>query len=244
MTRKILCALILIMGGSASLHAQQDWKKVSVSGSIEAYTAYMWRGSKQCNANVTPCLSLEWGGITLQSYGFLSFDGTYKEIDWDLSYSIGAFSFHLADYYAYLSTYTTPENYFCFKKGKSNHIQEAIICYEPQKLPFAIRWFTFLNGDWIPNADGTPGRRSFSSYLEAELYHDFAPNSRLSLIGGASVLKGSFTSYTKNFAVINTELRYRHSFSAGPIKIPLQISYIINPYMRTSWLNAGTGIQF
>lgn len=218
--------------------------KITASGSLEAYSAYMWRGSKECGVHVAPCLALQWGGFELQSYGFVSFDGTYKEIDWDISYTVKDFTFHLADYYARLSSYTTPENYFSFKKGETNHIQEAIICYEPAKLPFAVRWFTFLHGDWIPNQDGTLGKPSFSSYLEAELYHKFSPNSKLSILCGASIFKGSYTGYTKNFAVINTELRYSYHIPIKSIQIPLTVSCIVNPYKKTCWLNAGAGIKF
>lgn len=240
MKRKLICAIFIAFCSITSLEAH----KFNVSGSIEAHAAYLWRGSKECGTHVVPCLSLGYGNLTLQSYGFISFDGTYKEIDWDLSYSVGEFSFHLADYYARLSSYTTPENYFSFRKGETNHIQEAIICYEPQKLPFAIRWFTFVHGDWLPQADGTLGRASFSSYLEPEIYHMFSPNSRLSLFCGASIFKGGYTSYTRDFAVINLELRYRHHLAFDHFKIPLQISYMINPYRKTSWLSAGVGIEF
>ena len=238
--RRLILAILFTAAMTIPTHAE----KITVSGSLEAYSAYMWRGSKECGAHVTPCLTLQWGGFALQSYGFLSFDGTYKEIDWALSYNVGDFTFHLADYYARLSSYTTVENYFSFKKGHTNHIQEAIICYEPAKLPFAIRWFTFLHGDWIPNEDGTLGKPSFASYLETELYHNFSPHSRLSLFCGASVFKGGFTGYTKNFAVINTELRYSYNIPIKSIQIPLTVSYIINPYKKTCWLNAGAGIRF
>ena len=240
MLKRITCILALALGAIVNLHAE----KVSVSGSLEAYSSYIWRGSKECGANVVPCLSFNIGKFTLQSYGFLSFDGTYKEVDWDLSYSVGSFTFHLADYYARLASYQDTENYFSFAKGRTNHIQEAIICYEPQKLPFAVRWFTFIHGDWIPNSDGTLGKPSFSSYLEAEVYHDFTSAGRLSLLCGASVLKGGYTAYTKDFSVIHTELRYRYNLDLGKISMPLNISYVINPYRRASWLNAGVGIAF
>ena len=240
MSRKLILSTILILGGLLSAQAQ----KFSISGSLEANTAYMWRGSRECGPNVAPFLSFNLGGFSLQSYGFIALDGSYKEVDWDLSYKVGAFTFHLADYYFHLASSGTPENYFNFKKGETTHIQEAVICYEPQKLPFTIKWFTFLHGDWRPNADGSLGKPSFASYLEACVYHNFTPNSRLSLTAGASVLKGSFTRYTKNFAVINTELRYSHQFPVGPLMIPLHISYIINPYAKASWLCSGIGIAF
>lgn len=221
-----------------------DARKFSVSGSVETYTAYLWRGSKECGAHAAPCLSFSYGNLTLQSYGFISYDGYYKEIDWDISYKVGDFTFHLADYYARLSTYQTPENYFDFRKGSTNHIQEVILCYEPQKLPFAIRWFTFVNGDWLPQADGTLGRASFSSYLEPEIFYQFKENSRLSLFCGASVFKGNYTKYTKDFAVIHLELRYRHQFMFGKVNIPVQVSFVTNPYSGKTWMNAGAGIAF
>lgn len=238
---KFTCILLIISCSAPELMAKQ---KITVSGSLETYVAYMWRGQKECGAHTVPNLTLKCGGFALQSYGFISFDGNYKEIDWDLSYSIGDFSFHLADYYARLSSWTTPENYFSFKKGQTNHIQEAIICYEPQKLPFAVRWFTFLHGDWFPEPDGTLGKPTFSSYLEAEVFHDFSENSRLSLLGGASVLKGSLTGYTKDFAVVNIELRYAYYIPIKAVKIPLTVSFITNPYSKKVWLNAGAGIKF
>ena len=240
MKQRILYILLLILFNITTLEAQ----KFSVSGAIETHTAYLWRGSKECGTHVMPCLSFQYGKLLLQSYGFLSYDGSYKEIDWDLSYSIGDFTIHLADYYARLSSYTSPENYFSFRKGESNHIQEVILCYEPHKLPFAIRWFTFVHGDWLPEADGSLGRASFSSYLEPEIYHDFTPDSRLSLLGGMSVLKGNYTGYSKDFAVIHLELRYRHHISFEKVRFPLQISYVINPYSKKAWLNAGVGVEF
>lgn len=237
--RKTLFVLLLSCFIS-QLHA----KDFSVSGYLEASTAYMFRGSKGCGANVSPCLALKWKDLMLQTYGYVSFDGTYKEVDLELSYSIGPVSFRFGDYYFHMSGIAQPDNYFCYAKNATNHMQEAIIYYEPQKLPFALRWFTFIFGDWIPDADSARGKPSFSSYLEAELYHEFTPNSRLSLVGGASVLKGMYTSYTKDFAVIVAELRYRYAIPAGPVKIPLQVSYMVNPYAKTSWLNASVGISF
>ena len=240
MKQRLLFTLLILLCSIPSLEA----RKFSVSGSIETQTAYLWRGSKECGLHAAPCLNFQYGNLTLQSYGFLSYDGDYKEIDWDLSYNIGDFTIHLADYYARLSSYTTPENYFSFRKGETNHVQEVILCYEPQKLPFAIRWFTFVHGDWIRSADGSLGKPSYSSYLESEVYHEFTPDSKLSLFCGASVFKGNYTAYTKDFAVIHLELRYRHHISFESVRIPLQISYVINPYSKKAWLNAGVGIEF
>ena len=92
--RKTLFVLLLSCFIS-QLHA----KDFSVSGYLEASTAYMFRGSKGCGANVSPCLALKWKGLMLQTYGYVSFDGTYKEVDLELSYSIGPVSFRFGDYY-------------------------------------------------------------------------------------------------------------------------------------------------
>lgn len=74
---RLLFVFALVLSNVLHLDARQ----FSVSGSVETYTAYLWRGSKECGAHAAPCLSFSYGNLTLQSYGFISYDGYYKEID-------------------------------------------------------------------------------------------------------------------------------------------------------------------
>ncbi len=241
MTKRTVLLFVALLLGGLSASAQQLFH---VEASAELASGYIWRGDRVCGAQVSPSVTLHLGPVALQSFGYLALDGTYKEIDFDLSWTIGDFSLHFADYFYHGSVYPSPENYFNWKKGETTHILEGIVCYEPARLPFAVKWFTFLYGDWIPQGDGTLGRPSFSSYLEAEVYHRFQHAGKLSLFGGASVLKGSYTGYTRDFAVIHLEMRYSYDLELGRVTLPMTAGYIMNPYARHAYLNASIGVRF
>ena len=61
---------------------------------------------------------------------------------------------------------------------------------------------------------------------------------------GASVLKGPYTAYTKDFAFIHTELRYTNTIDLGAVKLPLGVSWLLNPYARRVFMNASVGVSF
>ncbi|MBO4595217.1 MAG: hypothetical protein J5632_01205 [Bacteroidales bacterium] len=215
-----------------------------ISGSIETVSAYLWRGDYVCGAHAYPQVSAKWGRVTFQPFAFLAFDSSYKEVDVDLCYSAGPFSFHVADYFARYASYTEKENYFNFKKGTTNHIQEAIICYEPTTLPFSLRWFTFVHGDWMPQSDGSLGRPTFSSFFEAEVYRKLSSGGQVALICGSSIGKGMYTSYTKDFAVVHMEFSYSRRIILGKLTLPVGISYVTNPYSGKTWMKCSLGVEF
>ena len=215
-------------------------QEFSLDGSVELYSAYIWRGDKVCGTQISPFVTASYGNWALQSFGFLAIDGSYKEIDFDLSYKISDVSLHFADYFYQGFGFPKPENYFNFNKNTSTHVLEGIICYEPETLPFAARWFTFVYGSWLPSN----GQNAFSSYLELEAFKKFENGGKLSLFVGSSVLKGPYTGYKEDFMPIHLELRYTRDLEAGGITIPVTAAYILNPYARTSFLVAGVGIRF
>ncbi|MCR5520031.1 MAG: hypothetical protein K6F21_06835 [Bacteroidales bacterium] len=237
-SKKLLISMLLALASAGSLLAQE--KTLTVDGSVELYSAYIWRGDKVCGTQFSPTVNFRYGSWTLQSFGFLAIDGSYKEIDWDLSYKYKDFSFHFADYYYHGSGYPQPEDYFDFKKNSSTHVLEGIICYDPENLPLSARWFTFVFGSYLPDS----GKNAFSSYLELEAFHNFGNGGKLSLFLGSSVLKGPYTNYEEAFMPIHLELRYRRSVEIAGAHLPITASYTINPYTRSSFLNAGIGVEF
>lgn len=217
---------------------------LKVSGTANFESAYLWRGEKVCEVNFNPILEASIGGFTAQAFAYLPFDGSYKEIDIDFSYAIGPVSLHIADYFCRFANSTTQENYFDFRKATTNHLIEGIICYAPKSLPIAANWFTFFYGDWRPDASGGRGEPAFSSYLELKAHHDFSRWGRGEFIFGSSVLKGPYTSYTKDFAVIHCELRYSKTLELEHIRFPLSVSFLVNPYARRAFMNASVGVSF
>ncbi|MBO4671016.1 MAG: hypothetical protein J5640_04145 [Bacteroidales bacterium] len=233
----ILSALLL----SAAALAESP---VKVSGTAIIQSAYLWRGEKVCEVNFNPVLEASVGGFTAQAFAYLPFNGTYKEIDLDLFYTLGPWQFHVADYFIRFANSPVKENYFDFSKQTTGHLFEGIICYSPEAVPVNAKWFTFFFGDWMPEPDGSRGKPTFSSYLELEAYHDFDAWGRGSFVLGSSILKGPYTAHTKDFAVIHCELRYTKTLELGAVKVPLSVSYLVNPYARTTFMNAGVGVSF
>ena len=217
---------------------------VSVDGSLLFSSAYLWRGEKVCGLHFNPDVAIHLGNLTLENYSFLALDGQYKEIDFDLSYKVGDFTFHLADYYFHYTDPAVEENYFTWKKGETGHCDEVALCYESSAIPLNVRWFTFFWGQWIPDSEGKLGRLFFSSYLEIETYCNIGAGGRLSLNLGTSVLKGPYTGFSKDFMPIHIALGYSHSFDVGKIRIPLRSTIVFNPYMKTCLAEAALGIAF
>ena len=217
---------------------------VSVDGSVVVSSAYLWRGEKVCGLHFSPDIALHIGNFTLESYSFLALNGKYKEIDWDLSYAIGDFSLHVADYFSRYSDDPFKEDYFSWKKGATNHVDEVALMYESSIIPLNVRWFTFFWGDWIPDENDDPGRMSFSSFLEFETYYEFEKYGTATLNLGISVFKGSYTDYEKPIMPVHIGLSYAKSFDLGKIEIPLEAFLVVNPYLRTCHAGASVGLAF
>lgn len=240
--KKTAALFLALAVSTASLTAASP--KVTVNGTAAVSTSYLWRGDRVCGLHAAPDIQFHIGDLTIENYSFLALDGSYKEIDLDFSYRVGDFTFHAADYFARYSNYVLEENYFSWAKGRSNHIDEVAVVYEPSSIPLIVKWFTFVWGDYIPDVSGNPGRVSFSSYFELAGYHDFGLYGTTSLYAGFSVLKGAYTSYKKDFAPIHLELRHTKAIDLGTFLIPLVFSFVINPYTKTCWTALSGGISF
>ena len=239
--KKIALGILLLCVAALQLPAQS---RVTVNGTAALSTSYLWRGDRVTGLHAAPDIQFHIGNLTLENYSFLALDGSYKEIDLDVSYTIGDFTVHAADYFYRYSSYTFPENYFSWSKYDTTHIDELALVYESSAIPLIAKWFTFVWGDWIPNADGSRGKPSFSSYLELAAWHEFGNVCRGSLIAGASVFKGSYTNYTQNFMPIHLEARLNKSFELGAVKFPVSFSFVVNPYTLTCWTALSAGVSF
>ena len=233
----VLFALFLL---PMSLAAEKP--SVSVDGSMIFSSTYIWRGDKLCGFHLNPNIGFNLGGFRLENNSYFSTDGLYKEIDWDLSYTIGDFSIHLLDYFSHVAG--TPEYYFDWRHGLSSHMDEIGLLYESSAIPLNIGWYTFVWGDWKENEDGSTGPLTFSSFLDIGTYYEFEDGGTASLTLGTSILKGYYTDYSKNFMPVHIGLGYNKSFKAGALSIPLEFSLVVNPYTRMVHAGASVGIEF
>lgn len=241
----ILGILMLCISASAEEKVAVGKPQVTLDGGIYLSSAYLWRGAPNCGVHIQPDMALHYRGFSFEAYGYFSLDNTFKEIDLELQYRYKDLDIHLLDCFCYCSGYKNPENYFDWSKATGNHFVELALCYVPQKYPFYVKWFTFLYGDFLPGGSGgEKGDPSFSSYLELEAHHTFGNVCTGSVIVGSSILKGAYTSYTKDFAVIHCELRAFKEISLERVSFPLTVSLVVNPYSKLSYLGASVGIRF
>lgn len=236
------CAALLTI--LLSLPAQAGNPKFSVNGRLSLSSAYVWRGEQVCGLHVNPYVAFHYGNLCLEQYSFLSLDGSYKEIDWDLSYTVGPVTLHVADYYWHAPGLAAGENYFSWAKGQTHHIDEVVLVYSSKAIPFKASWFTFFWGDWRPAGVEGEGRLSFSSYLQLETWLNFGKYGRGTAAFGASVFKGAYTGYTKDFMPVHLALVYSKSFDFNSFSIPMELSFVLNPYSRACLPAASIGIMF
>lgn len=218
--------------------------EVSVHGAVIASTSYLWRGERVCGPHVNPKLSVSVGGFTFETYSYLAFNWQYQEIDFDISYKIGDFSVHIADYYFHDHKLKDDAEYFEWRCGVSNHVDEVSFIYESSAIPLNVRWFTFFWGFWLPDGVQNAGRLSLSSYLELETYHEFGKFGTLSLTVGSSVFRGPYTDFKHYFMPVNLGLRYGKTFTAGNFEFPVEAALVVNPYRKTVLAGASVGIAF
>ena len=216
-----------------------------VDGLAWLSSAYLWRGEQVCGVHFNPCAGVNFGRLRLENADYLAVDGSYKEIDWDLSYTFGNFCLHVADYYF---NYTAPgvrENYFSWKKGSGNHVDEAVLVYSPARLPLRARWFTFFWGQWRPDSAGNPGRNSFESFLELEAWRPVGEYGTFTATLGTSVFKGNYTQYRKALMPVHAAITYTHTVPLGKgLSLPIETSVMCNPYSGACFASAGVGVQF
>ena len=242
--RALLAAVLLAAAYPASAGITPPADTPTAEATIVLSSAYLWRGEACCGFHAAPDVRLNMGNFTLEHYDYLALDGTYKEIDWDLSYKLGDFTFHVADYFFRTADSPVKENYFTWKKGETTHVDEVALVYESSAIPFTAKWFTFFWGDWIPAPDGSPTDLSFSSYLEVSAYHTFQDGGIFTAALGSSVFKGSYTGYTRNFAPIHAELKYGKELPLGNVRFPLAVSFVVNPFNGKCFVAASAGISF
>jgi len=108
---------------------------------------------------------------------------------------------------------------------------EAVATIMPQKLPVYL-----LLSSYIFGADKRPsGNQAFSSYMEIGYIHQFKGDNSMTVLVGAEINKGFYTSYEKKISVCNVAAKYVTSVSFGKYKLPVSASLVFNPYKEKAY---------
>lgn len=224
--------MLLLVG--SSLCSAQKWRNY-VTGEVDLVNTYLFRGMKLSDFTGFAIVDVHYKGFSLGGECGVGFDANYIETQLSLGYTTGDFKVQLRDQYLPIYQGVKADNYFNWNRTQTYHSLEAMLTYAPKKLPFKVLWSTYLSGydqDYKIDEQGNLcwGNRAFSSYLEVTGFHKFPHMHTIAAIVGASMNKGLYTDYEKNFAVVNTRLAYMKTWiwkSAYPT-VGAYLTY--NPY--------------
>ena len=201
------------------------------SASVEFTTKYMWRGIEYGTSPVfLPMLSYDYKGLNVYAMGGYATNGSHQEVDFGISYNYKWLTIGVNDYY-YPTAVGEKDNYFVFKNRETGHYVEAVATIMPQKLPVYL-----LLSSYIFGADKRPsGNQAFSSYMEIGYIHQFKGDNSMTVLVGAEINKGFYTSYEKKISVCNVAAKYVTSVSFGKYKLPVSASLVFNPYKEKAY---------
>ncbi len=228
----VLSVIIIPICSIAQDSSSETISESSFTASLELTSKYIWRGIEYGTAPATfPMLSYSSKGFNVFALGAYVLNGSHQELDYGLSYTFrDYFTLGLSDYY-YPSTVGEMDQYFNYKNSTTGHSVEAYVILTPFRLPFWVTLSTYVYG-----ADkGLDGRQAFSSYAELGYAFEFDTDNSLSLIVGANLNKGFYTDYTHSFNVVNAAVKYSTSFEIGNFKLPVSVSYILNPFKNKGY---------
>lgn len=237
--RLISVAVFATMALSFCAAQQKEWKG-ELGTSFEFKNKEYWRGLPATdNLTYLPSIWYEVGNWYFNVYGIFDSHHTYKEVDYEVAYTLGDFSFHVADYY--MPEVDQPWTEFGNLKPKETpHYLDVFAEYAPESFPFRALIATCPFGCDIDDN----GKFCWSSYAEIGSSQELPFGIELAETVGAALNRGMFTDYEGkgiNFTNIKAELS--KSFEFAEISFPLNLACIWNPYLKDVFFTVSFGVS-
>jgi hypothetical protein len=214
-----------------TLVAQTDTiPAISTSVGVDLVSHYIWRGQDYGHVpSIQPGLSATWNDFTLGFWGAFRIAGSGDhEADLYIEKAIGPATFSIWDYWSFGDSTST--NYFNYNKQTTVHLMEAqVMLSGGEKLPFnLVGSYLFYGAD-----------PSKSIYFELQYLHSFGKVETQVFAGFQA--KGEF--YAPQAAFVNVGCTASKSFTITKNwKVPLSLSFIVNPDNKKAYLVAGITI--
>ena len=212
-------------------------QKLKWEAEVMLQSRHLWRGSQLGDAvAVEPSVTIGSGRFSFNIWAARTTNNSYSEIDLIPSWQFNELSLTLLDYYNPVPGESN--QFFNFQKDMNRHSLELTLDnYSVEKRRFKWLVGTFLLGD----RNELTGRPFYSTYLEIKY-----PFTVLSIdtepFAGLTPFRGY---YADNFAVINTGISFGKELDFKlPFTIPLELSFIFNPYTSQRFVTFAAGIAF
>lgn len=221
--------VLLIATCNLELRGQENQTGTVGAGSsldlkADIVSRYYWRGLLYCaSPNVQPSLTYTNNGFSVGTWASMGLSERYSEVDLYLSYTKGAFTFMLYDYFCEDENDLTSTDYFNWKNSLTGHQLEATIIFgDTEKFPFTVTAATFFYG-----ADkDDDGDNCYSTYFEV-MYPFQICNHDVNVFIGGTPASGL---YHNGANVVNMGFSASHTIDITPsFKIPITGTFAVNP---------------
>jgi hypothetical protein len=232
----ITLLLLLLLVPLKSIIAQEKSGLKPEIG-CDIVTSYIWRGSAIYSSigeknvlapSFQPSFSASYRGFKIGTWGSIDFTGTYKELDYYLSYSLKGFTVTYTDYY-WASDWIV-DNYFDYKNNSTAHHLEVSLSYKNEKIPFSLLIATMFYGADKKFEDTT--QNNYSTYIEAG-YSIPLNKFNIDLFLGVTPMDGLYgDGYggKDGFAIVNAGVSASRAIEiTEKFSVPVKASIIANP---------------
>ena len=228
------CPILLVFWLFTMLVSGQ---KMELEAKLMLQSRHVWRGSQLGDAMaIEPSVTVGAGRFSFNIWAAQTTNNSYSEIDLIPSWRFNELTLTLLDYY---NPVRDENNQFLnFLKGHNRHSLELTVDnYSVEKRRFKWMLGTFLLGD----RNVETGNQFYSTYFEFKhLFTVFGI--KIEPFTGLTPFRGY---YAKKFAVINTGTSFKKELDFNlPFTIPLNLSFIVNPYNRHSFVTFACGIAY
>lgn len=188
---------------------------------------YIWRGlPSSLSPNIQPYATLSYKNFAAQVWGSYALPGQYAEIDLNLSYTLGAFTFSIWDYYNEDESDLSLNDYFRWSNTDTSYtahsLEGGITFNGTESFPISFTLATFFYGNDIDEE----GDNYYSTYLELG-YESNIGETNLSLFAGGTFAKGY---YASKAAVVNLGFTASRELKlSNTMSLPVYGSLILNP---------------
>lgn len=230
--------------------------EVEVAGSVDLVTSTVWRGAAAAaGPSLQPAATVSAAGFELTGWASQTFDDTYSELDFTLSYGIGGLTVAYTNYWwtglsvNNLDLYDADGNvsYNYFTKG--SHFSEVTLAYEfGESFPLSISWNTMVSGNQDLNGlysdSDSAVSQNYSTYIEVA--YPFAVSSvDCSASVGVTPWTGMYSGDTTGFEVASIALSAsKDLLDSDKFSLPLYVTATFGPTTNNAYLVAGLSFGF
>ncbi|MFY9152377.1 MAG: hypothetical protein WAO52_10200 [Prolixibacteraceae bacterium] len=228
-----LCLLVLFLILTLASFGQLCFSEAE----LIMQSRHVWRGEKLGTApTVEPSVTFASGRLSFNVWAAKTLNNSYSEINLVPAFQFKYLQLTLFDYYNPVQG--EKNRFLIFQNGKNRHSVELTLdnySVEEQKLKWMVG--TFLLGD----KNKETGHPYFSSYVEVK-YPFKVVGIETEPFLGITPFQGY---YAGKLALVNTGISFSKEISISSyFSIPLNLSFISNPYTRNSFVIFAAGIAF